>query len=54
MSDLWQVGGFLLVLRFLPAIKLDSHNIAEILLQVALNTITPNPVRCLDTFIFPC
>jgi hypothetical protein len=33
VSDLRQVGGFLLVLRFPPSIKM--------LLKVALNTITP-------------
>ena len=35
VSDLWQVGGFLLVLRFPLSIKLS-----EIFLKVALNTIT--------------
>ena len=36
-----QVGGFLQVLRFPPAIKLTAmHDITEILLKVALNTIT--------------
>ena len=41
-SDLLQVGGFLRVLRFPVAMK---HDITEILLKVALNTIilTPNP-----------
>ena len=38
VSDLRQVGGFL---RFLPPIKLDRHDITEILLKMALNTITP-------------
>jgi hypothetical protein len=38
VSDLQQVGGFLQVLRFPPPIKL-SHDITEILLKVALNTI---------------
>ena len=36
-SDLWQVGGFLRVIRFPPPI-----NLTEILLKVALNTIKPN------------
>ena len=40
VSDLRQVNGFLLVLRFPPPIKTDSHDIAEILLKVVLNTIT--------------
>ena len=38
-SVLQQVGGFLQVLRFPPPIKLTGHNIAEILIKVALNTI---------------
>jgi len=36
VSDLWQVGGFL---RFPPPIKTDRHDVTEILLKVALNTI---------------
>jgi hypothetical protein len=40
VNDLQQVGGFLRVLRCPPPIKIDCHNIAEILLKVALNTIT--------------
>jgi hypothetical protein len=40
VSGLWQVGGFLQVLRFHPPIKNDRHNITQILLKVALNTIT--------------
>ena len=39
VHKLWQVGGFLRVLLFPPQIKTDGHNIAEILLKVALNTI---------------
>jgi hypothetical protein len=35
------VGGFLRVLRFPPPIKLTA-TIAELLLKVALNTITPS------------
>jgi hypothetical protein len=38
VSDLRQVGGFLLVLRFSPQ-KTDSHNIAETLLKVAISII---------------
>ena len=38
VSDLWQVGGFVRVLRFPPPIKTDRHDVAEILLKVALNT----------------
>ena len=40
VSDLRQIGGFLRILWFPPPMKLnDRHNIAEILLKVALNTI---------------
>ena len=39
VSDLWQVGGFLRVLRFPLPNKTDHHDITEILLKVALNTI---------------
>ena len=39
VSDLRQVGGFLLVLRFPPPVKLTaSHDIAYILLKVALTS----------------
>ena len=38
-----QVGGFLRVLRFPPPIKLlDCHDVTDILLKVALNTLTHN------------
>jgi hypothetical protein len=37
LNDLRQVGGFLLFT--LPSNKTDSHDITEILLKVALNTI---------------
>jgi hypothetical protein len=39
VSKLGQVGDFLRVLRFSPPIKNDRHDISEILLKVALNTI---------------
>ena len=39
VSDLRQVGGFLLVLRFSSTNKTDRHDINERLLKVALNTI---------------
>jgi hypothetical protein len=39
VSDLRQVVGFLWVLRFLPSIKTNHHDITELLLKVALNTI---------------
>jgi hypothetical protein len=39
VSDLRQVGGFLRGLRFPPPNKTDRHDITEILLKVALNTI---------------
>jgi hypothetical protein len=40
VSDLQQIEGFLKVLQFSPN-KTDRHNIADILLKVVLNTITP-------------
>jgi len=42
VSDLRQFGGFLRVFRFHPPIKLTAraHDITEILLKVALITIT--------------
>ena len=43
VNDLRHVSGFLWVLRFPPPIKLTSHDIAEILLKVALNTINYQP-----------
>ena len=42
-SDLRQVSGFLRVLQFPPPMKTDRHDITEILLKVALNTINHNP-----------
>ena len=39
VSDLRQVSGFPQVLRFLSTNKTDRHDIAEILLKVALDTI---------------
>ena len=41
VSDLQQVDGFLLSNLVSSANKTDRHNIAEILLKVALNTIKP-------------
>ena len=47
VSDLRQVGGFLRVFRFPPPIKLTANGIAEILLKVTFNNITPkhNPIN---------
>ena len=39
VSDLRHVGGFLRVLRFSPINTTERHDIAEILLKVALNII---------------
>ena len=39
------VGGFLLALRFPPRNNIESHDIAEILLKVALITITLTHIR---------
>jgi len=38
-SDIRQVGGVLQLLLFPPLIKTDHHNMAELLLKVALITI---------------
>jgi len=38
-SELRQIGGFLRVFWFPPQIKLNRHDITEILLKVVLNTI---------------
>ena len=46
VSDLQQVGGFLLVLWFPPQNKTDHHDIQEILLIVALNSIHYPPLCC--------
>jgi hypothetical protein len=43
VSDLRQVGGFLWVLRFPLPKRTDRHDITEILLKVALSTITLIP-----------
>jgi hypothetical protein len=40
VSDLWQVSGFLHVLRFSSTNKTGHHDITKILVKVALNTIT--------------
>jgi hypothetical protein len=40
VSDLWQVSGFLQILLVSTTNKTDHHNITEIFLKVALNTIT--------------
>ena len=39
VGDLRQMGGFLQALLFPPPNKTDNHDITEILLKVALNTI---------------
>jgi hypothetical protein len=44
VSDLWQVGGFLQVLRFPLPIKITANVIDEILLKVVLNTTTRPPL----------
>jgi hypothetical protein len=43
VSDLRHVSGFLWVLPVSSTNKTDCHDITEILLKVALNTITPPP-----------
>jgi len=39
VSDLRQIGGYLMVPRFLLTNKTNHHDITEILLKVELNTI---------------
>jgi hypothetical protein len=46
------VGGFLLALRFPPHNNIESHDIAEILLKVALNTITLTNILTNNNFFF--
>ena len=60
VSQLRQVGGFLRVLQFPSLNKTDRHATADILLKVALNTITINsnpdlgsPVYSLLVFLIP-
>jgi hypothetical protein len=43
VSDLRHVSGFLWVLPVSSTNKTDCHDITEIILKVALNTITPPP-----------
>ena len=43
VNDLQQVGSILQVLQFPPPIKTYPHDITDILLKVALNTITLTP-----------
>ena len=49
VSDLWQVGGFFPGTSVSSTNNNDRHYITEILLKVALNTITHLPWKC---FIF--
>ena len=44
-SDLRQVSGFLRVLLISSTNKTDRHDIAEILLKVALNTKPTKPIK---------
>jgi hypothetical protein len=43
VSDLWQVCGFLPGTPVSSTYKTDHHDITEILLEVALNTVIHNP-----------
>jgi hypothetical protein len=49
VSDLRKVGGFLGFLRFPPSIKTDRHDITEMLLKVALNTIKQTAINTTAT-----
>jgi hypothetical protein len=51
VSDLRQVGGFLWAFRFPPPIKL-THDITEILLKIALNTINQPSILQMSVFFF--
>jgi hypothetical protein len=51
ISDLWQVGGLLLVLRVSSTNKTDRHDITEILLKVVLNTIT-SPIHISISIVY--
>ena len=51
VSDLRQVGCFLLVLRFPPNNDTNRNDTTEILLKVALNTIIHNPVVTMDAIV---
>ena len=42
VSDFREVGGFIRVNPVSSTIKIERHDITEILLKVALNTIKPN------------
>ena len=43
VSDLWQVGGFSVGTSVSSTNKTDRHDIVEIFLKLALNTINPKP-----------
>jgi hypothetical protein len=51
VSDFRQVSGFLRVLPFLPRNITDRHDIADILLKVALNTLSSYFFISLSEFI---
>ena len=48
VSDLRQVCGFLRVLLFPPPIKFDCHDLTELMLKVALSTLTFIHVKLLN------
>jgi len=49
VSDLRQVSGFFLDTPVYSTNKTDCHDIAEILLKVALDTIEPNQTNIMNT-----
>jgi hypothetical protein len=51
VGDLWHVGGFLWDTLVSFTNKTDSHDIAEILLKVALNTISLNQTKMQKMYI---
>ena len=54
VSDLRQVGGFLRILRFPPPIKTGRHDITDILLKMALNSINLNQTLLIMKFGRKC
>jgi hypothetical protein len=52
VSNLWQVGGFSMGTPVSSTNKTDRHQIIEILLKVALNTLNHNPVYTLYSAVY--
>ena len=52
VSDLWQVGGFSMGTPVSSTNKTDRHEITEILLKVALNTLNHNLAYTLYSAVY--